>query len=154
MACEMCGYKGTLVKALVENVEMELCSECARFGKIVRKPRPEVIQKRILQKKQTRHLPKEYETPERVVPDYGEIIQKKRSKLGINQEALAKMLAERTSLVQKLEAGTYKPSLKLARKIQRILKITLVEKPEQIENIPLTKAEGGFTLGDFIKKRS
>ena len=37
MNCDMCGKSGDIHVALVEGTELNVCDNCARFGKILRK---------------------------------------------------------------------------------------------------------------------
>ena len=85
------------------------------------------------------------------MPDYAEKIKKKREKLGIEQKDFAKQVRERDSLISKIETGTIEPNIKLARKLERHLKIKLVEEYQEKPKL-LAKSEGeGVTIGDMIK---
>ena len=144
MNCEMCGSETNLTTALVEGVELKVCKTCAGFGKIVKKP---IVKKSIMQPV--------FKKPEReivqlIVENYSKIIRDKREKMGLKQKELAKFLAERESLIHKMEAGTHTPSLELARKLERQLNIILVEQKEIKSQNTRTKKKS-FTIGDLIK---
>lgn len=145
MQCELCGRSADLVKAKVEGVVLDVCPECASFGVVVRKPRS------VLQPRQP-SKPAVPEVKEHLVEGFPEHIRKQREKLGLTQEAFARMLAERESLVQKMEAGTYVPSLDVARKIERILKIKLIEEEAVDAAIAPPGKQATYTLGDFLKR--
>ncbi len=139
-----------MFKAEIEGVVLTVCTKCKQFGKVVgrvREPRPPP-------KKQVKEKPQEPEVIEIVVSDYANLIKQKREKLNLKQEDLAKNIAEKESLIQKVESGHFTPSINLAHKLEHFLKIKLVEnyKEESLKEERKAKGEG-FTLGDFIKKK-
>lgn len=152
MQCEMCGRTGQLFKARIEGVELDVCGECARFGTMIARPRPvqQLMQNAAQMQAGRAQVP---EKKEILVASFAGIIRKKREQLGLTQEAFARLLAERESLVQKMEAGTFVPSIDMARKMERILKTRLVEE-EQDVIAPVSRGSAAtFTLGDFVKKK-
>src|SRR3989338_3473338 len=147
MLCDMCGNPGKLFKTIVEGTELSVCQECSRFGKVVSIIEPSTGKPSA----KTESEEPETEVMDLLVEDYAEKIRKKRESLGINQKEFAKKLNEKESLIQKIEAGHFEPSIGLAKKISRTLQIKLVEEyEERHEKQPRPKVEG-FTLGDFIK---
>ena len=148
----MCGKEGALFKAMVEGSEMNVCSQCSKFGKVVSQ-----IKEPLTGKKQAKLEIKMHSNPElilSVVLNYSEIIKSKRGQLGLNQEDFAKQLNEKISVIHKMETGHFKPNLELARKLEKLLKIKLIEqielKEEKIEKIK----SDSFTIGDFIKVKN
>jgi putative transcription factor len=151
-ACEMCGREAELVKAVVEGSQLDVCMGCARFGKIVSRPQ---FRQRDAKQAPRAPLPKRKETVELILPDYSEKIRNAREKLGLTQEEFSKKLNERESFMQKIESGQMKPSIDMARKLEKELHITLIENYEEGEvpiETPKSKTDG-FTLGDFIKDK-
>lgn len=144
--CELCGKEDHLRRVIIEGVEIETCRNCAKFGKPLSKPKKFIP-------RQKKHF-KRAEGPDyMVVPDYSDIIKKKREKLGFTQEQFARMLAEKESLVQKMESGNFTPPISMARKIGKILKVNLVEEDKKKEvDIDGEKHVGGMTIGDIMKK--
>ena len=69
----------------------------------------------------------ETEVMDLLVEDYAEKIRKKRESLGINQKEFAKKLNEKESLIQKIEAGHFEPSIGLAKKIGKVLQTLFPE---------------------------
>jgi putative transcription factor len=141
----MCGSGGELYTANVEGAELTVCENCKKFGGVITKIRQA-------------HLPTtktpvvaEEEKIQIIVDDYFEKIRKRRADLGLRQKELAKKINEKESVIQKIESGHFEPSLELAKKIERFLKITIVE--EYKENFEAQKASktDNFTIGDFIK---
>ncbi len=150
MPCDMCGADTGLVLAEIEGAKLNVCKNCASYGKIlgrVRRPLPPAAKKRMIPIS-PRKKPAE---PEWVlVKNYAERIRNKRESLGLKQKQMAQKIAEKESLLHKIETGSFKPGIDLARKIERILQITLLEKVESYD-AQLPKAKGSaLTLGDII----
>jgi len=91
-----------------------------------------------------------------LVEDFGEIVKNARIKLGLTQEDLAKQLNEKLAIIKKIEAGEFRPSIDLARKLERFLKVRLLEPIEDLNYLPSSKLskkeEFGISLGDLLKK--
>jgi len=156
-SCEMCGHAGDLHKAIVEGTLLLLCDKCVRFGEVVelKKPSADVVSSRLEYYRTHRFssmsLPS---TEEAVARDYAVQIKSAREKLGKTQEEVAQALAERVSVLQKIESGNMEPSLKLARKLEQFFKIQIVRKIEKDADgdVSSYKATGGdVTIGDVIK---
>ena len=145
--CELCGKKEDLVKALIEGVELNVCQACGKFGKVL------ATVKRYTPKEQHIMLKKSSpkEKTELIVEDYAEIIKKKREQLGLSQKDFANKINEKESLIHNIETGHLEPSLALARKLEKMLGIKLVEAYEAEHEKAKTGKVEGFTLGDFIK---
>ena len=128
---------------------MHVCEECSKFGKVT-----SVIKKAVKEKPRFYSAPvAKEEKSEILVEGFHEIIKKKRESLGISQKDFALKINEKESLVHKLEIGSFEPNLNLARKLEKILGIKIVEEyKENFEKQKQTKEER-FTLGDFIKVR-
>ncbi len=140
----MCGRQGGLVTAEVERVEMNVCQNCAKFGTI--KIRADAV--RVSQKKMHK------EQPFRVVSQYASVLRQAREKQGLSQEDFARFLQEKESIVAKWEQGRMQPSVDVARRLEKILGISLVvEDVEQVVEKEQHKRVDGFTLGDFMKVR-
>ncbi len=148
--CDMCGKETQLAKASIEGAEMNVCLECSKFGKIIEMPR----RRSASAPSAPRLPPRRPEILQVIVPDYAQKVREAREKLGLTQEEFAKKLSEKQSIMQKIEAGQFRPSIKTARKLERLLKIRIVDQVED-GNIPLTAAKAeksdSMTLGDFIK---
>jgi len=142
-SCDMCGRQGSLVAAEVEGIGMSVCQACSKFG-VVRKRADEVP---VPQKKMHR------EPALRITENYASLLRKAREKKGLTQEDFAKYLQERESVVAKWEQGRMRPSVDVARRLEKLLGVSLVvEEVEQTFVKEKTRTEG-FTLGDFVKIR-
>jgi len=119
-------------KAIVEGSLLILCPQCyTRLSKqgVVKEPPVQTQSKQVKQtpppKPPSRpaRRPEEYE----VVEDYATRIKNAREKLGWSQEVLAVKVGESVNTIKRIEAGKLKPSIELARKLERILGIKLLE---------------------------
>jgi putative transcription factor len=153
MNCEMCGAKDQLFKTEIEGTEMNLCKNCSKFGKVISAvripPKP---------KKSARHEEEKIEimqrTPqeitEEIIENYPELISTKRQKLNLKQKELAIKMAEKESIIQKVEAGQFKPSIPLARKFERALGIKLIEEHIEEHKQAFRAKSEKMTIGDFM----
>lgn len=140
MNCELCGKQRELVLALVENSEMKVCSDCSRFGKVLRE---------IEEIKEEEKKFEEEEFVEGIVEDYSKIIKEKREKMGMKQDEFAKRLNIKESIIHKIETGVLEPSIEIARKLENFLRIKLITE----YNVRYKKigTDGKvMTLGDLI----
>lgn len=146
--CEMCGKEAGLVEAGIEGVELNVCSGCLKYGTV--KKKVEMPVNHSFHQKQTRRAEPEFKT----ASNYSQLIRSAREKRGLKQEDFAKFLNEKESLVAKWESGLMKPSIDIARRLEKMLGIKLVES-EVIGSFEkkINKNSEGFTLGDFIKVR-
>ncbi|MFA6461373.1 MAG: multiprotein bridging factor aMBF1 [Candidatus Woesearchaeota archaeon] len=151
--CEMCGKQGNLVIAEVEGVELKVCPLCAKHGII--KSKSSQFSSRFSKDSSF----KKEEMEEKVVPYYARLIKEAREQRGLNQEDFARFLNEKVSITSKWESGSMSPNIESAKRLQRILNVSLIMREEQGEEIKQDKRRPGddtLTLGDFIKikKRS
>ena len=142
-----------LVRAQIEGVELDVCSACSKFGKIianVHRPSPKEQHNKF--KMQTNMPQKQKEEQiDLIVENYFELIKSKRESLGMSQKDFAVKINEKESTVHNIETGHFEPPMSLARKLEKALGVKLVEQHEEkhlaVEKI---KKGEGFTLGDFI----
>ena len=91
-----------------------------------------------------------------LVEDFGEIVRTARVKMGLTQEDLAKQLNEKLTVIKKIESGEFRPPLSLARKLERFLKVRLLEPVEDLGYVPSKRStreeEPGISLGDLLKR--
>ena len=145
--CDLCGRTTeSLANAIIEGVQLDVCTECAKFGKVIAIKRPSA-------KEQIKQIAKQQEKEEKIellVENYAEIIKKKREEIGLTQKEFANRINEKESTIHKIETGALEPPLHLAKKLENALGIKLIEQHEEIhENLRKSRIEG-FTLGDFI----
>lgn len=140
--CDMCGKEGPVVTALVEGTEMTACKGCGKFGKVVHRP-AERMKKKAPAKK--------VELVEVVVDDYAKRIRHAREASGKTQKEFALALNEKESVVQKLETGGLIPPMALAKKLERLLKIKLIEVETEAAVKTSKNSSGPLTIGDLLK---
>ena len=140
--CELCGKDTELFRAVVEGSEVNVCSACGKYGKMLQRP---VM-------RASRHSPvqKAPEPSEVVVSDYAQKIRSAREKSGMTQKEFALKLNEKESVIHKLENGLFVPPIDLARKLERLLRIKLVEVEQEEEAETAKKSSGPLTIGDII----
>jgi len=98
-----------------------------------------------------------------IVSDYAVRIKSAREKKGLPQKEFAMQLTLKESLLHKMESGHHEPDIALARKLEKLLGIQLVEVigegPKPIERAPVKKEHGKsvpaknapLTIGDIIQ---
>ena len=145
-SCEMCGKLDELVTADVEGVEMKICSGCSTYGSVKKTVSNHVFrpQRRINDK----------EPQVKIISNYASLLKSSREKKGLSQEEFALFLQEKVSAVATWEQGRIQPSLDVARKVGKLLNLSLIkaETAEAFES-KKDKRSDVVTLGDFIKKR-
>ncbi len=147
--CDLCGkWMETLLRAEVEGTELAVCDGCGKYGTILGK----VEEKKEVVLPKRRVVNKE-EIEESVVFDFSNKIKMARERKGMKQEEFAGFLNEKWSVVQKWEGGSLRPKIGAARKLEKILRINLVEKREE-GKVELKEVKSGdMTLADVIKVR-
>ncbi len=164
--CPLCGgliWKS--VKVVIEGVKMSVCQSCSQGVEVVREKkvkRTYLAQKPPIRPQYSQKSKKAtlLEPTEELVPDFNTRIRKKRSQLRLTQEEFSQKLNEKPSLIRRIETGKARPTIKLAKKIESVYGIKLLEKSSEINDTLvntkyLKKKSSGTSLGDiaFIKKR-
>ncbi|RLF04377.1 MAG: TIGR00270 family protein [Thermoprotei archaeon] len=153
MQCELCGrpIMGQPIKAWIEGAQLTVCPNCARYGSLVkqektRSPRHQTVVKQKSSKLGVEDLV--------LVENYNVLIRHARERMGMTQADLAKLIGEKESIIRRLESGRMTPSLELARKLEKTLKIKLFEEVKQLQELPRPQSFQ-LTLGDvaIIKER-
>ncbi|MBN1159674.1 MAG: TIGR00270 family protein [Candidatus Diapherotrites archaeon] len=144
--CELCGREGKVVPAMIDEVKMFVCLNCVKHGKrlypVESKPTPQRQEHWSYGNKPAMFVPKKrpkpmFEEDVEDIPDLAEDYHKRISKArmgkGWDPEELAKKLFEKKSVITKIESKHMKPDAQLTRKIEKLLDITLREKPKDEE---------------------
>ncbi len=144
MGCDMCGKEGLLFSALIEGTELTVCQTCGGHGKVLKKivPAQPAVPKKSVAKP---------EIIEAVVANYADLVRQAREKLGLTQKEFASKITEKESVVHKIETSALEPSIPLARKLEKLLRITLIE---EVEDKPVVLPKGkatALTIGDMLK---
>ncbi|MBW9222386.1 TIGR00270 family protein [Methanothermococcus sp. SCGC AD-155-C09] len=158
MQCELCGKEDKkLTTVRIEGVEMQVCSECSKYGVIPKtyskKPKPRgIIKTKPSNKKTTSYIrPRRdiFDNLKTIVEDYGNIIKEAREKKGMSIKDLAKKVGIKESTLHKIERNELEPEEKYISKLERELNIVLYEEGDQEYNNTISNEE--ITLGHFIK---
>ncbi|MFC1775115.1 multiprotein bridging factor aMBF1 [Nanoarchaeota archaeon] len=143
-SCDMCGKETELYECVIEGSTLKTCSRCSSFGKVLKKPPKK--HKKVFKK------PEKKEKVLRIIKNYSQVIRTAREKKELTQKDFAKILSERESIIHKMESGQFRPSIKTARKLERILKIRLIEELDDDSPVQSKRRRNeGLTIGDLIK---
>ncbi|MGI0100389.1 MAG: helix-turn-helix domain-containing protein [Candidatus Micrarchaeaceae archaeon] len=145
--CEICGAKSNDVYIVdVEEVELRVCTKCAKGRKIISKPVESRGRRAAAQVQAKKDEPQ-------LVEDYGMKIHDARELMHLPLKVLAEMINEKETLLLRVEQQKTMPSVALAKKLERALKIKLAE-PEQQSDETFTGGGGGrAVLGDFMGRK-
>jgi putative transcription factor len=158
MLCEMCSGPNAVFKVDVEGSRLTVCEKCSMFGKVVckvsgpsKKVSKSIDSSTVSSKKLT-------ETVQVIKSDYALVIKQARERLGLKQQDFAKRLMEKESVLHNIESGHMKPDIALARKLEKALKVSLVEQvevevPSGSKDSDKKRKGEGLTIGDLITFR-
>ena len=148
----MCGKKTeNLLKAIVEGTMLSVCEDCTSYGNVIEIKKPEIKEepRRTLRTKvyYKEHL-------EEITPDFSKVIKEAREKKNFSQEDLAKAIAEKESVIHKIETNTLIPPMNTAKKLEQLLGIKLINQPNNKTDEKRTNfnlKDKNLTIGDIIK---
>lgn len=150
MRCEVCGRETKkLYHVLIEGVEMMVCEECKKFGKLLAPQKKKVISKPI--KRVIPYSKDIFQNMDKdLLPGWGEKIRKAREARGWSREQLGAKVGEKTNTIAKIENEELRPPDETVKKLEKLLEIQLFEKIEG--HIIKHKEKKKLTLGDLVKK--
>ncbi len=158
--CELCGKSCNTVHAIVEGGVLNVCRDCVRYGNAIemKKPNQDAVDKAIKFSGSSwkNPVPKPVRSveSETIVQNFGNIVKNARVKMGMKQEDAAKAIAEKASVLQKVESGSLEPSLKLAKKLEQFFSVKLIKEQEKVSEDTVKEfniKSGALTIGDLIK---
>ena len=153
MRCEICGKKMVEepLKTKVDGSIMLTCKECSKFGKVQREaPKPK--RPGAPGARAPRRVQRPREPAEEVVENVKDIVRQAREKKGWSREELGEKIYEKASVVSRIESGKMVPDLKLARKIEKLMNIVLIEKNEDLSSDETGHSKiRGATIGDIAR---
>ena len=150
--CEVCGIpiRGPYYHAEVDGAEMILCPSCyarlSRSGRAALIRRRERRPKRVVRPRPRRPRAEVLE----LVDDYAERIREAREAKGWSTAVLAQKLKISESMLKKIEQGKLKPQIEVAKRIERVLKITILVPAIDEEDLEEPPPREGLTLGDIV----
>jgi putative transcription factor len=151
----MCGspIRGKPFRALVDGVEMVLCSSCynklIKSGRALPAPEKKIQAKEEKKKKRFDKIGNQLE----IIDGFGEEIKKGRESKGWTQSILAQKLRISEAMLKKIEQEKMKPSIDLAKKIEQLLKIKLLQPVEYDEGESESSSQDKVTFGDVVVVR-
>jgi putative transcription factor len=129
LSCDICGNSPIRAQILIEGAKMLACSRCMKGGKVIHYFREGDDSSEPLRAMPAKPLPKNAATDEEIIENWGTAIRKARQKAGLTIEQLASRIMEKGNYMHAIESGRIMPTLETAKKIQKELKIILIEKP-------------------------
>jgi len=154
--CELCGaeIREIAYRIVLDGAEMIVCPRCAHGKTVLGTVRLGLSQpKQVSRQKQPMRTTRE-DVEEVIVDGYGDIIRQAREKMGLTRELLAVMVGEKESTLRRIEAGQLEPTIDLARKLEKVLKVKLIERYSVGEGAYYSDRDiGGYdvTLGDIAE---
>ena len=162
MNCEICGkpIEGRPIRTKIDGSVLEVCKECSKFGR-VQKDTP--LERKFVSRNKKgnpqkrpqarQNVQRRREEPmDELVEDYNVIIRKARESKGWTREELGAKIYEKVSVINRIESGKMEPDVKLAKKFEKTLNITLIEKYDDMDLESFkSSASGPNTLGSIVK---
>ena len=160
MECEMCGNKVGARRYMVDGTIMNLGMCCSKYGQELSGGPAPVGSKAAVQqglerragRSQSRDIYKE-ETWD-FVPDFGNRVKQARERKKWTHDQLGNKVSARVPQLRQIESGHLRPNDELAKKLERELGITLMEKmdgPAAVSGVNQPKGRSGLTIGDLLK---
>ena len=146
--CEICGTKAKDIYIVdVEDVELRVCTKCAKGKKVVSK----VVERT--------NLPRRMQIGRRedaqpLVENYGTVMHNARESMKLPLKVLAEMLNEKETLLLRVEQQRTMPSTALTKRLEKALGIKLTEsgEPDNSGSAPRNRSDR-ITLKDYITKK-
>ena len=166
MNCEICGkpIEGRPIRTKIDGSVLEVCKECSKFGRVQKdtplerkfvsrnkKGNPQ-NKNRSASNKQNLQRRRREEPMDELVEDYNVLIRKARESKGWTREELGAKMYEKVSVINRIESGKMEPDIKLAKKFEKTLGITIIEKYDEMDLESFkSSASGPNTLGSIVK---
>lgn len=160
MECEMCGNQVGTRRYMVDGTVMNLGMCCSKYGQALEGGKAPVGTKAGVQqglerragRQQSRDIYKEDVWD--LVEDFGSRIRCAREQRGWDHARLGNKVSARVPQLRQIESGHLRPSDDLAKKFERELGITLMEKvdgPAKVGGVNKGGGKAGLTIGDLLK---
>ncbi|MDI9619787.1 MAG: multiprotein bridging factor aMBF1 [Candidatus Nezhaarchaeota archaeon] len=157
MRCELCGRPiadQPPIEAWIEGARLTVCRRCSRYGSPARAREALPQHAKVVSNVGVGRKTSRAGFGDLVlVEGYNLIIKQARERMNMTQAELAKLVGEKESIIRRLEGGRMTPSLDLAKKLERALKIKLFEEARRfMQEVPRPKSLQ-LTLGDVVTIR-
>lgn len=153
MDCEVCGKKDASFIIQVEGAKLAACRACAYHGKILLSLEEEGPVSAPTGGEIASHALK---MEEDLIEGYGRRIKAARERKGQKIEEFAKEISQKANYIDMIEGERTRPSLELAKKIEKALGIRLIEKTAVAEAPTSSKkqAKGDLSLLDMLEMQN
>lgn len=169
LTCDVCGepIEGEPVIVEIDGAVLTLCQRCARkyVGvkgvKVIRGPtqiqapqgvavvKQESKRGTVFRVRRTSINVDKYE----VVENYAELVREARESLGMSRDMLAKVVGIKESVLKKIEDGQLIPDIELAKKLEKVLGVSLIRESEDVDIEVKSPSSKSLTIGDIITIR-
>lgn len=151
LSCDICGREDVRAIVLVEGAKMLACGGCMRSGKILHMlvdDDKEVSREAVFERKKA-----PFEDEKEIIDGYGTKIKNARDRMRLPISVIAEKVNEKESYIDAIENERLKPSLAVAKKLEKELSIKLIEATEQATIDSSSLKKGKFsepTLADAL----
>jgi len=161
MQCEVCGRQiiGEPHRVIIERAKMTTCSSCAKLGSAEWNPEPasrispttgsfSIPRPAFIKKRATAAVSEDIVVAE----GYGSLVRRAREKAGLSHEELGRRIAERVSVLKKIENEKMVPDQKVSEKLEHTLGVKLMV-PLVVPKVPPASVpmSRGVTLGEIAE---
>ena len=165
MECEICGkpIEGRPVRTKIDGSVLEVCQECSKYGRVQkdtplerkfvsRDKKGKPMKKKSQANRQNIQRRRREDSMDELVEDYNILVRQARESKGWTREELGAKIYEKVSVINRIESGKMEPDVKLAKKLEKTLNITLIEKYDEMDLESFkSSASGPNTLGSIVK---
>lgn len=165
MECEICGkpIEGRPIRTKIDGSVLEVCQECSKYGRVQkdtplerkfvsRDKKGKPMKKKPQINKQNIQRRRREDSMDELVEDYNVVVRQARESKGWTREELGAKIYEKVSVINRIESGKMEPDVKLAKKLEKTLNITLIEKYDDMDLESFkSSASGPNTLGSIVK---
>ncbi|HID72583.1 TPA: TIGR00270 family protein, partial [Candidatus Micrarchaeota archaeon] len=137
LSCDICGREDVKAVVLIEGAKMLACGGCMRGGKVLHRLTDDDEGRPAVEIKQRAPMGESRE----IVEGYGRIIKRARDSARLPMAVIAERVSEKESYLDAIENERIMPSFAVARKLEKELKIKLIEEVDQSVG-PSTAASG------------
>ncbi len=164
--CEFCGneVRGDPYTIKVEGALLTVCSKCKQFGKIVEAPKKTVkissstssspsFRRRTQSVKgpTKKYVPRKPSGEKTLIDNYPSKIMSARNKMKMSRQDLAAKTGISTSQIASFESGKLKPTDNEAKKLERVLHISLFEDDIVDPEFLAKESTKKLTFGDVVE---
>jgi putative transcription factor len=162
LQCEVCGRPifGKPHRVIIERAKMTTCSKCSELGSGEWEPVPvsrgfptikgnvATAKTAFIRKRETITISEDIA----VADGFGSLVRRAREKMGLSHEDLGRKVAEKVSIIKKIESEKMAPDQRVAEKLEHALGIKLIV-PLVVPKVslPSVSTSKTVTLGEIVK---